>query len=563
MVETLIANNGVLFSLSSTSLLLNLKDQPYVTTMGESTEDDMASVQDVEKGAIPESVTDEGSEPYNQESNINPGGGNDCAREGDESKSPTNLECIASIGHSLHPVETEYGKRPSCFSTTLQEILFVLTTTFAVGQSSILIGLTSVITSHIGRSLNMTQAEITWINASSSLGAYAILCLIAGFATNAYYMDILTGLLGVASSGSVPPAMGLLGSIYKKPSARKNKAFACFSAGNPLGFVVGMLISGVSTSVANWRTSFWVTCVIYVFFTAVAFWTVPPDEQQAAPFNRTTLKTFDFLGALLSLAGIGLLTSGLSIAGDAPEGWKTPYVIVFLILGVFLIVGFVAWQGFFKHPLMPLYIWKDRNFSLLVLILSLGFMGFSGNSFWLCLFFQEIKRFEPIAIAARMLPMAIAGIIVNVIAGLVMHKISNKILMTIGSLGFCGCFALLSAMPADNNYWPFIFPALCLSVVGADFVFMVVNMYVMSSLPPSHQSIAGAILQTATRIVTAIGLGIQTAAFTSLSPSGSSTSTDFKPYRAAWWVAMGAAGFSLVFVPFITVRRQGDKKEIR
>ena len=78
------------------------------------------------------------------------------------------LAPVTSIGVSLHPTETEdYGKRPECFSSTLQEILFVLTTTFAVAQTSIIFGAVCVISSHIANDLHMTAAEVTWISAAS------------------------------------------------------------------------------------------------------------------------------------------------------------------------------------------------------------------------------------------------------------------------------------------------------------------------------------------------------------------------------------------------------------
>lgn len=58
--------------------------------------------------------------------------------------------------------------RPACFSSTIQEILFILTATMSIGTSSFLYGICAVITAPIGRSLSMTAAEITWINASSA-----------------------------------------------------------------------------------------------------------------------------------------------------------------------------------------------------------------------------------------------------------------------------------------------------------------------------------------------------------------------------------------------------------
>jgi hypothetical protein len=59
------------------------------------------------------------------------------------------------------------GARPECFRSTAQEILFVLTATMAVAMSSFTGGSVTVITSFVGKDLNMTNAEITWVGASS------------------------------------------------------------------------------------------------------------------------------------------------------------------------------------------------------------------------------------------------------------------------------------------------------------------------------------------------------------------------------------------------------------
>lgn len=52
------------------------------------------------------------------------------------------------------------------------------------------------------------------------------------------------------------------------------------------------------------------------------------------------------------------------IAADAPRGWATNYIIALLVLGVVCFVAFLLWEGKYKYPLMPLSIWKDKNFVL-------------------------------------------------------------------------------------------------------------------------------------------------------------------------------------------------------
>ena len=74
----------------------------------------------------------------------------------------------------IHPVETD-NARPECFKSTVQEVLFVLTATMAIAMSSLLSGSIIVISSFMGRDLNMTQAQITWTASASSLTSGAFL----------------------------------------------------------------------------------------------------------------------------------------------------------------------------------------------------------------------------------------------------------------------------------------------------------------------------------------------------------------------------------------------------
>lgn len=348
--------------------------------------------------------------------------------------------------------EADWGARPPYFRSTLQEALFVVSATLAVGMSSIFSGSILTITASIGHDLDMTDAELTWLYAANnlaggaflllfgrvadlfgrrwmlvgSLACYAAVMLVAGFASSALYIDVMAGLAGLCAAAAVPPAIGKLGAVYAQPSWRKNRAFATFSAGYPVGFVLGAFIAGVTTEIASWRVNFWTMSVVFALFALVALWTVPPDEEQQLLIGWDTWKQFDLLGAVLTVAGVGMFTASFTLTGDAPRGWAQQYVIVLLVLGVVCIVAFVWWQRICRTPLMPLQVFIDRNFSILIIILSLGNMSFAGNLFWMTLLWQRIERQSPLMVAVRLLPAGLGGILVNMTAGLIMHRVSNK-----------------------------------------------------------------------------------------------------------------------------------------
>ncbi|EMC96408.1 hypothetical protein BAUCODRAFT_70091 [Baudoinia panamericana UAMH 10762] len=481
--------------------------------------------------------------------------------------------------------------RPACFSSTFQEALFVLTATMAIAMQSIIAGSTVVTSSFIGRDLNMTTAEITWITSSSSLSSgafllffgkladlfgrkslfigslflFAVFSLVAGFAKSGISLDGLNGVMGLMSASGVPPAVGILGVVYEKPSKRKNYAFACFSAGNPIGFVFGCIFGGIATNLFGWRASYWLIAIIFLVFTLIGVWTVPRDFTAKEPLNWQTLKQFDVLGTVLVIFGIGMFSAALSLGETAPQGWKTGYVLAMLIVGIVLMIAFVVWDCWCKYPLVPMGIWKDRNFTLCLCILMLGFMAFVPGSFFISLYFQQIWHMSALDVGVRLLPAAIGGLFVNFIAGMILHRVSNKLLMLIATLGYTGAMLLLAFNRHDSSYWSFCFPAFLLMVVGADLEFNVANMYVMSSMPSHQQSVAGGIFQTSSKLSTVLGFGICTAVFSAVQQNPRMASywePETQPYAATFWVSAAGAVISVCMVPFLTIGTQGGKEKV-
>src|ERR1700761_953850 len=232
---------------------------------------------------------------------------------------------------------SHYGGRPSCFTCTYQEIFVGLTATMAVCINSLSAGIVTVNSSFIGKDLEMSTAEIIWLSAATSLSSgsflllfariadlfgrrrmfisslflFSVLCLGAGFANRGVTLDIINGFMGLMSAAAVPPAQGMLAVIYDVPSERKNAVFACFSAGNPLGFVFGLISGGIVAQIFDWRAAFWWLAIIFFIFTIIAIIVLPKDLTETVKLSKETIKRFDIVGSLLTISGTGLFSAGL------------------------------------------------------------------------------------------------------------------------------------------------------------------------------------------------------------------------------------------------------------
>lgn len=87
----------------------------------------------------------------------------------------------------------------------------------------------------------------------------------------------------------------------------------------------------------------------------------------------------------------------------------------------------------------------------------------------------------------------------------------------------------------------------------------------MSSLPAEQQSVAGGMFQTATRLVSTVGLGVATTVFSS---TGGSTVAgedgirpSWHPYRATFWVSLVGAVLSLLITPWLKLGTQGGRSK--
>jgi MFS family permease len=144
-----------------------------------------------------------------------------------------------------------------------------------------------------------------------SMLLFSIFSLGAGFAQSGMTLDILCGVLGIWSAAAVPPAQGMLGTVYEKPSPRKNKSFGAFSAGNPLGFVFGTILAGLFTQIFSWRAGFFLLAIVYFCITLVAYFTVPQDTMAKRKLDEETVKRLDLPGTAMTILGIGMFCAAL------------------------------------------------------------------------------------------------------------------------------------------------------------------------------------------------------------------------------------------------------------
>jgi len=197
--------------------------------------------------------------------------------------------------------------------------------------------------------------------------------IVAGFAKNELMLDFCRALQGLGPAAYLPASLTLLGSMYR-PGPRKNLVFSIYGAMAPLGFFIGIFFAGVAGEYAGWGWFFWIGAILTAITAGVAFFTIPNDCAE----HRGNGVKMDWLGSITTACGIILVVFAITDSSHAPQGWKTPYVYVTLILGVLLLAAAFYVEGWVaEQPLLPFEVFKIKYMRPFVigLLFTYGTLG--------------------------------------------------------------------------------------------------------------------------------------------------------------------------------------------
>ncbi|PSR74384.1 hypothetical protein PHLCEN_2v9892 [Hermanssonia centrifuga] len=122
----------------------------------------------------------------------------------------------------------------------------------------------------------------------------------------------------------------------------------------------------------------------------------------------------DWIGAILSTAGLGLLVCDLAESTTTPRGWATPFVPSLFGISIILIMSFVAWEmrreAKGQSVLLPMSMWTQPGTKMgpIILLVFFGWWGFNTLAYFVPLFYQEVLLLTPLQTAVRLVPMGVS-----------------------------------------------------------------------------------------------------------------------------------------------------------
>lgn len=336
--------------------------------------------------------------------------------------------------------------------------------------------------------------------------------LVCPFIPSEIGFDVFRGLQGLGAAANVPTAIGILGVTFP-PGKAKNYAFATYSSGAPLGSVIGNILGGVVGQYASWQWVLWILAILAAMITVAGHFVVPQPKPRTQPMDLKN--TVDWAGGATVTVAILVLLFALTEGNVV--GWATPWIPVLIVISVVLLAAFVMWQIYLekkttRRPLMKISMFKDYKISAAMFAMMSFFAAFSNYLVFATYFYQEFEGRSTIQTTLRFIPTGVVGVVAIFIVSQILSKVKVYYILMWGML-CCAIACLLFAVPipVGTTYWAFGFPAMCLSVLGADALFPALLLFTAQSLPKEDQALGGATINCVGQVGRAIGLAICTA----------------------------------------------------
>ena len=184
--------------------------------------------------------------------------------------------------------------------------------------------------------------------------------------------------------------------MYSDEKARAS-AIGTWTAFTGIAAVIGPLLGGWFVEHATWRWVFLMNGPL-IAVTIVLFVRFVPETQ-----DENARGALDWFGGILAVLGLTAISAALI---QAPLiGLSSPLVIAGLVAGVVILIGFVFHQARTTNPMMPLSLFKSRNFSSINLATLGIYFALGGAPFFVPLFLQNVLEQSPIVSGVVLLPM--------------------------------------------------------------------------------------------------------------------------------------------------------------
>ena len=320
----------------------------------------------------------------------------------------------------------------------------------------------------------------------AGFGVTSVLCAIA---PSAEFLIGARALQGATGALLVPGSLAILAATFEGEA--RGRAIGTWTAWAGISTLIGPAGGGLLIEL-DWRWIFWVNLPL------IAVTLMLTRRAVAESSDPDAVRGIDGVGIGLSAAGLG--GPVFALIEQPTYGWGHPLVAIPLIAGVVCLAGFVWWESRARAPMMPLELFRSRNFSVVNGATLCVYGGLYGATFFLTLFLQQVAGYTPFEAGLATTPVTVIMFVLSSRFGALSSRIGPRLVMGIGPLVSAAGLLLMARLDAGGDYLGTVLPALLLFGFGLAMTVAPLTTTVLDAVEDRHSGIASGVNNAAARV---------------------------------------------------------------
>ena len=279
----------------------------------------------------------------------------------------------------------------------------------------------------------------------SAIALFIVGSVIGGLAENMTWLIAGRAVQGLGGGGLMILSQAIIADVV--PARERGKYMGIMGGVFALSSVAGPLLGGYFTESIGWRWAFWMNIPLGILAIAsAAFFLRLPKVDRARP-------QLDFTGmGLLAIASTCLVL--MTTWGGTTYAWSSATIIGLIIGTVVAGIAFVLVEQRAAEPIMPLALFRDRNFNLTTVAGLITGIAMFGALAYLPTYLQMVTGANATEAGFLMIPMMAALLITSIVTGALVSRTGRYKWLPVGGTAMVAvALLLLSTLTPTMPVW--------------------------------------------------------------------------------------------------------------